>query len=237
LIGLLHHLEHQLADAAVGLAGLQEAVNRMQSWKPGWSRRRNATTAVAHAMEAELPATLTMQQRFAASNEISLAADLQVRRAEWAEGSMPEDYAFRVAFIHAHTVLYALDSIGKTIEVLARMGLPEGVATASTAFRSALPGLTDVRDSAHHIEDRARGLAKSGQPLDLRPVDSGALIAPDGRMLGLSNLNGNKLGYTANDGEYREIEISPASVAAAQEAIQCVLDAFTWTGQGKTVPN
>jgi hypothetical protein len=105
LIGLLHHLEHQLADAAVGLAGLQEAVNRMQSWKPGWSRRRNATTAVAHAMEAELPATLTMQQRFAASNEISLAADLQVRRAEWAEGSMPEDYAFRVAFIHAHTVL------------------------------------------------------------------------------------------------------------------------------------
>jgi hypothetical protein len=38
---------------------------------------------------------------------------------------------------------------------------------------------------------------------------------------------GVKLGYTASDGYYREVEISVASVVVAQNAIQRVLDALT----------
>jgi hypothetical protein len=163
-------------------------------------------------------------------------ADLQARRQEWAAGHMPDDYQHRLPYIHAHTVVYALDSIGKTLDKLAEIsGIPPAVTAAQDYFRMALPNLVHVRDSAHHIEDRAQGLDKRGRPLVLQPVNNRMFNAPNG-FLGLSNLNGNKLGYTASDGHYREIEISANSVQAAQAAIQQTIDALSWRGPAHTVP-
>ena len=85
------------------------------------------------------------------------------------------------------------------------------------------------------IWDRAQGLDKRGRPLVLQPVNNRMFNAPNG-FLGLSNLNGNKLGYTASDGHYREIEISANSVQAAQAAIQQTIDALSWRGPAHTVP-
>lgn len=120
---------------------------------------------------------------------------------------------------------FALDNISKTVGVLADMqGVPAGVATARDGLAKALPNLVDVRDTAHHVEDRARGLDKKKRPLMVN-------------MIGLSNLSNNLLGYTTSDGHYHEVEISTQSVAAAQNAIQQTLDAFTWRGPSRTVPS
>lgn len=236
LLGLLHHLESQLADAAIGLACFDAALAMSRS-EPGRIRRGAAARIVGQAIESELPATLTREERWAASREIPEAADLQVRRDEWAAGRMPDGYQFRLPFLYAHTVLYALDTISKTVEVLADMELPQGVADASHAFSAALPDLVQVRNSAHHMEDRARGLDSRRKPLVLQPIDNGAISAPSGGALALSNLNGNLLGYTVSDGRHGEVEISAASVAAARTAIQGVLDALSWSGSPRIVPN
>ena len=44
----------------------------------------------------------------------------------------------------------------------------------------------------------------------------------------LNNLNGTSYGYTAEDGQYVEVEISPASLLAARDAIQEVIDSVAW---------
>jgi len=233
---LLYQLENQLTDASVGLALFEEA--RSRPWpKPGWMRRQATAQVIAQAMESQLPGNLTPEQRFAAQRDIPDAADLEARRQEWAAGHMPEKYERRLPFIHAHTVVYALDSIGKVLRILAAInGVPAAVKAAHDAYLAALPDLIHVRNSAHHTEDRARGIDRRGHPIALQPVNNQMFNAPNG-LLGLSNLNGNILGYTANDGHYREIEISTKSVAAAQTAIQQTLDALSWRGPVRTVPS
>jgi len=149
----------------------------------------------------------------------------------------PRGYAFRLPFIHAHTVLYALDGVEKALHVLARVqGLPGAVAGASGSFKSQLPTVRAVRDSSHHLEDRARGLDRDGKPLSLKPVTTMGISAPNGGMLGTDNLHGNCLAFTGSDGEYHQVEISAASVAVAQTATQQVIDALPWRGPDRTVP-
>jgi hypothetical protein len=86
-------------------------------------------------------------------------------------------------------------------------------------------------------EHRARGLDRNGKPLVLRPIDSNrAFGAPEAGMLVIGSLNDNKLTYTMSDGHLGEVEISAASVEAAQTAIQQVIDSLPWRGRAHTVP-
>jgi len=137
----------------------------------------------------------------------------------------PEGYRRRAPFIYAHTVVYSLDAIWKTLGLLARTpGLPSNIGAIYDEYKQALPRLKSVRDSAHHLEDRARRMGRNEEPLNV-PV------------LSISNLFGDKLNYTGADGSQAEIAISPASVAAAQKAIQKTLTSFAWTGSGYDVPH
>jgi len=231
---LICRLESNLADASIGLSWFNEAWAK-HPIERRWKQRAARSSEIRRAMERELPGDPGPGQRFKQWVAIQEAADLQARREEWAAGIMPENYEYRLAFIHAHTVLYALDAIGKTLKVLAKMGLPTGLADAYDAYKAALPTLVDVRDSAHHTEDRARRVHHGNQPLVLQPITTGPVNAPGGVLM-LSALNGNRLGYTAADGNYLEVEISAASVAAAQSAIQQVLDALSWSGRAYTAP-
>lgn len=229
---LLYQLENSMADASVGLALFEEAQSKPMP-EPGWKRRQPAERAIAEAMESQLPAPLDYFTRC----DILEKANLQARRQEWAAGYVPENYERRLTFIHAHVVLYALDTIGRILNSLARIsGIPAGVVAARDGYRTAIPDLVSVRDSAHHPEHRARGLDRDGKPLTLQPINNGMINAPNGNVLALNNLNGNRLGYTSNDGHYGEVEISAQTLTVAQTAIQQVLDALPWSGSRKTVP-
>jgi hypothetical protein len=224
-----------MADASVGLALFDEARSRARG-QAGWTRRQPAAQAIARSMEHKVLQGMTPEQQFKALRDIPEAADLQARRQEWAAGQLPQEYENRLVFIHAHTVIYALDAIGKTLDKLTEMSNLPGVAAARDGYRTALPDLVPVRDSAHHTEDRARGLDKKGHPLKLQPINNGMFNAAEGTALILSALNDDKLGYTTNDGHYGEIEVSINSVEAAQTAIQQTFDAFSWRGPAHTVP-
>ena len=180
VLTLLHLLETRLADASVGLALFEEARARPRQ-QPGWMRRQAAAQAIAQSMDRGLPHDMTPQEQFEARSSIPEAADLHVRRQEWAAGQMPEGYEQRLVFIHAHTVLYALDAVGKTLDRLAEMSdVPAQVAVARDLYRAALPDLVDVRDSAHHTEDRGRGRGKFNRPLTMQPIDNRLINAPSG---------------------------------------------------------
>lgn len=151
-------------------------------------------------------------------------------------GGVPVQYRRRLPFLYAHALLFALDGIAKVLEKLKSIpGLPTPVARACDAFRTKLPGVVPVRDSAHHREDRIRGRGRREQPLALKPISTGGISAPGGVIV-LSNLNGNRLGYTTGDGHLTEVEISAATVEVARGIIQAVLDGLTWSGPPRVSP-
>lgn len=151
--------------------------------------------------------------------------------AEIFDGELPRNYRHRLPFVHAHTVLYALDGVKRALAVLANeAGLPPAISEASADFISLFPGLTPIRDSSHHLEDRTRRLARFGKRLKLQPVTTGAINAPGGGFLGLDNLEGDDLCFTGSDGAYHRVAINDANLRLAQSAVQSVVDALTWKG-------
>jgi hypothetical protein len=137
-------------------------------------------------------------------------------------------------FLYAKSCLYALNTIAKALRTLAMMpGLPAGIAQARDDFEARFPTLVAVRDSAHHPEDRIRGVrGRAGRetPIATQPIMNEVVHAPGGGVIMLDTLNNNRYGGTLADGTYSEVEISAATVAGAQQVIQQVVDAFSWRG-------
>src|SRR5271167_2713748 len=100
---------------------------------------------------------MTPEERWKADERARFDAERLLARAQWEAGKTPDEYLRRLPFIHAHTVLFALDGVSKALAVLAKTpDLPPGAAFASDAFTTALPSVVEIRNSAHHVEDRAR---------------------------------------------------------------------------------
>ena len=136
-----------------------------------------------------------------------------------AHGHADVAYSYRLACIHAHAVLYALDGIQKALNKLAEVpGVPARVAEVRDAYQETLPSVVPVRNSAHHREDRVMGVGSGNRRLDVSN-----LWIPD-------KLGPTTLGYTLGDGSYSEIEISRESVALAWAAVQYAIEAFPWLG-------
>lgn len=150
---------------------------------------------------------------------------------------MPGHLERRLPFLHARTFLYALDSLGKALTVLAEIAtVPSGVRRHRDAFRNALPSLTPLRDTAQHLEDRGRGLAKGGKPLNLKPVVNELFHFPGGGVLALDILNGDKYGSTTADGHYAQIEVNGATLTTVHACLQAVIDALPWRGPSRRYP-
>ena len=235
---LLHACRTHITDAAVGLDLHCRAASRARSLRD--SPREAAWDARRHALELEVLATLSAmsaEDRAAVAGQRMLDAAWQVMMERAAVGEMPRDYAFRLPFIHAHTVVYGLDGVEKTLGVLAREqpALPPGVSEAHAVMLRQLPTVKPVRDSAHHLEDRVRGLGRNGQPLPTQPTNTDLFNAPEGALL-LGSLFNNKLGFTGSDGAFHEVEICAATIHIAREAVQQVLDALTWEGPPRIFP-
>ena len=159
-----------------------------------------------------------------------LRLELEAKREQWKRGVVPDSYQQRFVFMHAKTFLLALDRIDRLFDTLAKMpDVPEAVGQAKQAFDTALPALRGVRNSVAHREDRSRGLGRDGKPLSLKPVDNQLVRAPGGVLI-LESLIGNRFGSTMADGEYGEVSVTPASLAAANQLVQMSIEAFRWKG-------
>jgi hypothetical protein len=238
LQSLLHLLESCITDAAISLA-LFEATSHVPfpSHDPAkWERERAQESEIRARLESELPTDLPMDERWKARSRIDEAARVEAKRARWEAGEMPSSYSHRLPFIHAKTFLYALDSLQKSLAILAKKpDAPAAVGAALVEFQHAFPHLRDLRDSAHHVEDRVQG-RRFGKPISLQPIDNSLINAAGGALV-IDALINNRFGGTLGDGSYGEVEVSAQSAAVATAIVQAVLDSFSWSGHPSHSPH
>ena len=164
-------------------------------------------------------------------NRYSLECDRRVLKRKADLGIAPRTYAHKVPFIHAHSFIYAVDSFGKFLEELCSYpDLPVTVTALRDSFDAELPTIRKIRNSALHIEDRSRGYGTLGEK------KKGLRMQTNG-FLGLSNLEGNQLCYTIDDGTYQRVAISADTLATMARIMNELLGSFEWFGPRRVLPS
>jgi hypothetical protein len=159
----------------------------------------------------------------------------QVARERWQQGEWPGYYLDRLPWIHSKFFLYSMDEIAKALGVLAdQPWAPHAIVDAKDKWDSAFPHLKAVRDSAHHAEDRSRGLGRWDRPIEPQPFRNDMIEAPFG--LGGPNLINDTLGMLAEDGHYREVAVSADSLVTARDIVQQVINAWSYDGPPSWLP-
>lgn len=157
---LLRLLTSCIDDAAISLSLFENATGATtpEFSHEKWDAERQQESEIRLRLENEVPLGLSVEQRWEAINRIHDLARIEAKQARWRAGEIPSSYLHRLPFIHAKSFLYALDSLKKSLALIAeKPNAPEGVAVALIAFGDAFPQLTDLRNSAHHVEDRVQG--------------------------------------------------------------------------------
>lgn len=165
--------------------------------------------------------------------EAQFLSDIEFKRAKWMEGRIPMAHSMARVFICARAFLYAADGLYKLIGVMSKEpGAPVELAVIHADFNKQFPALVEVRNSAHHPEDRIRGLGRNGKPIAPAPIQTDAIHASVGGVLVVDQLDGSRYGTTMADGHYGQIDVSPDSMAKLQVIVQGVIDAFQWKPGG-----
>lgn len=169
-------------------------------------------------------------QTHANYDKIRFEVDRRFKTEKWKNGELPKSHQHRIMFLHARSFLYALDNVEKFLKVISNFnGVPPQVSEQHLQFNKEFPDLTEVRNSAHHLEDRSRGLDKNRKPIKLKPVMEDFIVGSQGDLI-LDNLHGSKYGCTMSNGHYGVVDVSLDSLLKVQSIIQNVFDAFEWVG-------
>lgn len=173
------------------------------------------------------------------SEDIDFEASARFEKERWQRTGGPNAFKHMLPFIYAKTFLFALDGIDRFLELLSKdiaKGVPKEVADWHGEFVRCFPQLREVRNSAHHSEDRSRGIRRGTKELDLKPIIDGPIHAPHGGALLMNCLNGSRYGATMADGHYGEVDVSVESMRQLQRILQGIFDSFAWTGRKQLRP-
>lgn len=237
LESLLGHLETAFYDANIALNLFNlEMHNRSgnvgldhQQWQDDMQKRRDLEIQVRQELGL-LP--------YDRSEKVAIEVETRFKKEKWSNGEIPLSHKHRFIFLHAKSFLNALDTIDKFLKVISEEnGAPPEIKRLHARIAEDFPNLRAVRNSAQHLEDRARGLGagREPKPLQLQPLDNGFIVAPAGALM-LSNLHGTKLGYTMADGHYGEVDVSEESMLKITTIIQEVFNSFSWIGPPQHLP-
>lgn len=231
VIGLCWLLAQCVSDSVVILS-LFEAAQKASHAEPGrydrdaWERDTERTRAREQELEAADPRPWGSPGHWDWLKANRNQARRDVQRVKWAEEGGPKSYRDRHKFIHARSFVNTLARFRRGLIAIKQYEVGQAEA-ALAAFDAALPGLTGVRDSGEHAEDRLRWKVRS-KPLVPGPVNNGMIQAPGGGSLILDSLCNNVFGCTIADGSFAEVEISDTATLAAQVAAQAVFDSLPW---------
>jgi hypothetical protein len=94
--------------------------------------------------------------------------------------------------LYAREFIFAVDNFIKQLQVLAaEPDAPASIQTAVDTFVATVPGVQDVRNSLHHVEDRVRGLKAGNQPITIQPVRTPSINAASALFIG-TGIEGTK---------------------------------------------
>jgi hypothetical protein len=141
---LLRKLEGALAGAAVGLCLFEEQMvtfrDRMREEFAEHLEYMDAVSELAARYRREPSPNRSIDKYGRVLDDSHDRASRDLARARWEAGNWPKAYIWRLPEIHARTVIYSLDEIGKTIAALAAMpNMPEGVTEARLPSKGSSP--------------------------------------------------------------------------------------------------
>jgi hypothetical protein len=223
---MLHQLEDRLAEAAIALTMFESSMQQHhRDPRAEWDADAKLRQEVDDSLRQEVGHLYYQDyERFRIEGERRAL----MRRAE--RGIPPRSYAHKVPFMHAHSFVYAVDSFGRFLDELCDYNvIPEAVRTIRDGFNDRLPMVRKIRNSAVHAEDRSRGF---GSADDKR---KGKKMQVTG-FLGLSNLEGNNLCYTIDDGSYQRVAITADTLSVLVETLNKALLALPWKGPASISP-
>lgn len=142
---------------------------------------------------------------------------------------VPQSFMVRKPLLYARSFLYALDSFQKTLALLVKKPhLQHQFMTALNAFNVAFPAIVHIRNSAHHMEDRVRGLKSHEKPIDVQPptISSFEVEGEKAKITALDTLVGNEYGNLLADGSYGELGVSAAKMTEFQSLYQNLVDSL-----------
>jgi len=231
---LIDQLKSQFFEANAALNLFIARPPSDQVPRANWQNDTDRRNALQTQLECSFHGTPSDANR----EELRFQADILLKRESWERGHVPRELQDPVALIYARAFLHALDLFEKFLKVLASLPqVPGGVADSHRQFLDAFPDLRGVRNTAQHLEDRARGLGPGNKPLDIKPQINTATGTTGARFLALNWLLGSRYGHTMSNGEYGEIDVSHESMIKVQRILRDVLCAFTWKGPKQHQPS
>lgn len=236
---LLRLLVGSVEDAAIALSLFEQSQAHafVHTSADKWEADGVLVRSIEAELERQLPHDLSSDQRWNAMDRIRESARAEAKRQRWRSGEVPEGYRQRMPFVHAKSFVYALDTLLKAAQQLSLLdGVPSEVDRHVKDLGAAFPDLIHVRDSAHHAEDRVRGMRRRAR-IDLQPVVNEVIHAPSGGVLVIDMLSNNMYGGTLGDGSYGQVEVSAESLTKAGTAVQRILDSFAWHGPPMHLPS
>ncbi len=226
LEGMLRNLEDRVAEAAIALTMFESAVSSRTDPRVEWERDAEIRQEVEDHLRAEAG-----EMYFRDFDRYRLESERRFLRKKVELGVAPRTYSHKVPFIHAHSFVYAVDSFGKFLDELRDYdAVAQAVSEARDEFDRRLPMVRKIRNSAMHLEDRSRRYASTNDRRKGKRMDVQGF-------LGLSNLEGNLLCYTIDDGTYQKIAISQDTLQVLVETVNKVLHAFPWKGPPHVAPS
>lgn len=226
LEGMLRNLEDRVADAAVALTVFESSISSRIDPRAEWERDAQIRREVEDQLRAEVG-----DMYFRDFDRYRLESERRALRKKAELGVASRSYSHKLPFIHAHSFVYAVDSFGKFLDELCDYdATPQAVREVRDEFDRRLPMVRKIRNSAMHLEDRSRRYASAHDKRKGKRMDVQGF-------LGLSNLEGNLLCYTINDGTYQKIAISQGTLQILVETVNKVLHAFPWKGPPHVAPS
>lgn len=202
--------------------------------KETWEKDRDEREII----EKQLKNDMGEDNFYRAYEEMSLKIDIIFNRQKWERGILPNDLKRKNVFIFAKSFLFALDNFQKVFKALIDKNktseLHSNLEQLYKAFCDYFKDLREVRNSAHHNEDRVQGLSFS-KPIALKPLSNDFIKADSGVLL-LNVLNNRKYGNTLGNGYYGEVEVSIESLEFVHKIVQNILESFEWKGSKMYLP-
>lgn len=238
---LISSMETAIIDMAITLTMFVDCQEEYaaEDLRDSWEKDRQLRMRI----EEEYRDKLHNEHDFYSQHEVHrLETEKLYRQEKINAGEVPESYKRRFASIHAHSFLSSADTFSKYLSVLVEEIELDHVKNLKQQFNDTFPTLAKIRNSAQHSEDRSRGYGKPADvrkkvKMDLKPIDNGFIKAEGGGVLALSNLSGDRLGYTIDDGSYQEFEINQSSLGLVTDLFQQLINGFQWTGPVKISPH
>lgn len=235
LSSVFDHLVSSFISANTALNLFNEAyddfVERSKSpmglWMQGRERKSELRDALIQRLGEETPLN-SLEYHF----EVEKAYKLEM----WSKGRVPSSLRSSALTIYARAFVYALDEFDRGLEALNKVrNAPSSVRGLPEKMKDYFPDLREVRNSAHHMEDRVRWKKSGERELVPGAIDNDLARSSSGLLVTVA-INGTKYGTTMANGQYGEIDISIASMDKLLAIMEEVVGCFSWTGSKQHFP-